>query len=232
MLVLEAAHQAAAGTRNLSRVERQILFLCHIDGHRLKVAQIGRAAQFTTTDAQTTDHLGLIAYANLAQLDAGAEDGSQILDQTAEVYTAICREVEQDLVEIEGALDSDQTHVQLVFLDLAPCNLVGFLGLTLVFAGDFQIAFGRDADDFLERRDDFAFGHLSVAHGALAALDTACGLHDDALSALDRDAAGVKIVYFADSFESDTNDSQQSKCSSVSVCRGYYLDDCGGWQMA
>ena len=98
MLVFEAAHQTATGTRDLGRVEREILLLCHVDGNRLEVIQKGRAAQRAAADTQTTEHLSLVAHTDLAQLDAGAEDRGEILDEITEVDAAVGGEIKQHLV--------------------------------------------------------------------------------------------------------------------------------------
>ena len=69
-------------------------------------------------DAQAADHLGLVADADLPQLDAGAEHAGQVLDQLAEVHAAIGGEEKQDLAAVKATLHPHQLHLQLVLLDL------------------------------------------------------------------------------------------------------------------
>ena len=57
--------------------------------------QEGRAAELAAAGADAADHLGLVAHADLAQLDAGVELGGEIADQLAEVDARLRGEVEE-----------------------------------------------------------------------------------------------------------------------------------------
>src|SRR5262245_7004693 len=72
-LVPQAALQAAAQPRQLRRVETEVLLLRHLDRDWLEGLQEGRAAQRPAAGAVAADHLGFVADADLAHLDARAE---------------------------------------------------------------------------------------------------------------------------------------------------------------
>ena len=73
LLVFEAAHEAAAGAGDLGWVQAEVLRLGHLDGHGDKIVQKLRAAEGPAADAETAEHLCLVAHADLPQLDARAK---------------------------------------------------------------------------------------------------------------------------------------------------------------
>ena len=85
VLVLEAAHQPAAGAGDAHRVERQVLVLGHPDGHRLEVGQEGGAAQVAPARTDAALDPGRVAGRELAQLDPAAQGRAEIADQGPEV---------------------------------------------------------------------------------------------------------------------------------------------------
>src|SRR5215510_753364 len=97
LLVPQAALQAAAQPRQLRRVETEVLLLRHLDRDRLEGLQEGRAAQRAAAGAIAADHLGFVADADLAHLDAGAKLAGQLAHQLAEIDAAVRREVEHEL---------------------------------------------------------------------------------------------------------------------------------------
>src|SRR5262249_48964641 len=72
-LVAQAAFQAAAESRQLRRIQAQVLLLRHLVRDRLEGLQERRAAQRTPAGAVAADHLGFVADADLAHLDPRAE---------------------------------------------------------------------------------------------------------------------------------------------------------------
>ena len=118
LLIAQAAHQTAARAGDLRRVERHGLHLRHLRGHGLKVVQKLIAAVRAAADADAAEHLRLITHTNLAQLDAVAEHGGQILDQLTEIHAPVGREEKHGLVALEAALHIDELHVQAVLGDL------------------------------------------------------------------------------------------------------------------
>ena len=113
-LIFQTAHQSAADSGDLRRIQGQILLLRHLDGYRYEIRQIAVAAQRPSTDADTTADLCLITDTNLTQLDTSLEHTCQILYQFAEVDTSIRRKIEQHLVIIKRILRIDQLHFQTV----------------------------------------------------------------------------------------------------------------------
>ena len=116
LLVFQAAHQPSAGAGDLGGVQAQALGLGHLDGHRQELVHELGAAEGSSADAQSADHLGLVPHADLPQLDAGAEHAGQILHQLTEVHPPVGGKEEQDLAAVKAALHPHQLHLQLVLL--------------------------------------------------------------------------------------------------------------------
>ena len=197
VLVFQAAHQTAAYTGDLRRIERKVLVLGHVDGDRMEVVEVGRAAQLTAAAAEAADHLRLVAHADLAQLDTGAEHAGEILDQLAEVYAAVRSEVEQQLVHVERAFRGHEVHFQAAVLDLSLADEKRLVRALAVALERFHIRLGRDADHALERLHDRLLVHLGVALHALAVFQTARGLDDYAGTGGDFGILRVKIIHFS-----------------------------------
>ena len=131
LLVLEAAHEAAAQSRDLRRVEGQVLLLGHADGDRIVPGREQRAAQAPAARAQPADHPRLFARAHLPQLDAGLEGLGQIGHQRAEVHPLVGVEAEGDLLSAEGDVGAHQLHVEAVSGDHLPAGDHGLLAQVL-----------------------------------------------------------------------------------------------------
>ena len=130
--MLQAAHQPAADTGNLGGIQRQILFLRHLDGHRNELRQMGMAAQFPAADSNSSQNFGFIPHADLPQLDSGLEHAGQVLDQLPEIDSAVRRKIEQHFVVIEGIFRVDQLHFQLMLLNFLLTDGKGLLFLHLI----------------------------------------------------------------------------------------------------
>ena len=89
LFVFQAAHQSSAGTRNLRRIQRQILLLRHFDRHRDKIRQIGVAAKRPPADSVASENLRLIPHADLTQLNSCTENTCKILHQVAEIHSSV-----------------------------------------------------------------------------------------------------------------------------------------------
>src|SRR5207248_5130050 len=102
-LILEgqAAVEAAADAGNLLRVERQILFLCHLDGDRRKRRLPRGATEALTAHVIAIKELGAVAFAHLQHLDACAELIREVTYKVSEVDPLRRREVERDLTAVE-----------------------------------------------------------------------------------------------------------------------------------
>src|SRR5690349_7520485 len=96
-LIAQAALQAAAESRELRRIEAQVLLLGHFDRDRLERLQERRAADRTAARAVAADDLRLVAHADLPHLDSGAELARELPDQLAEVNSRVGREIENQL---------------------------------------------------------------------------------------------------------------------------------------
>ena len=94
VLVDQAALEPAALPRHLGRGHGQVLVLGHLDRHRGELRQEGRAAELAPARPDAAHHLGLVAHADLAQLDAGVVASGQIADQIPEVDALLGGEIE------------------------------------------------------------------------------------------------------------------------------------------
>src|ERR1700759_1286926 len=85
MLVLQAAHQTAAGPGDAPRVDRQVLLFGHPDRDRLEVFEEGGAAQVAAARADATLQPGFVTGADLPELHPAPELTGQVADQGPEV---------------------------------------------------------------------------------------------------------------------------------------------------
>src|SRR5262249_38680236 len=117
VLVAQAALQPPAHARQLRGVERQALLLRHLDRHRAELAQPARAAELTPARPDAAEALGLVAVADLLNLDSQVEGLGEIADEIAEVHPVVGKEVEDHLRAVEDALGLDQLHRQASLAD-------------------------------------------------------------------------------------------------------------------
>src|SRR4051812_19140342 len=119
MFVFEAAHQAAARTRDAERVEGQVLVLGHADGDRLEVGEERGAAQVAAARADAALHTGRVAGGELAQFDAAVQGGAEIAYEGAEVDPVRRGEVDRRARAagaglVQHVIDGDDLHRQVV----------------------------------------------------------------------------------------------------------------------
>ena len=81
VLVLQAAHQPAAGAGDAQRVERQVLVLGHPDADRLEVGQERGAAQVAPARADPALYASRVAGGELAQLDPAVQGRAEVADE-------------------------------------------------------------------------------------------------------------------------------------------------------
>ena len=203
LLVLEAAHQPAALARYLGRVEGEVLLLGHLDGHGLEIPQEGVAAQLPAAGAQAAQHLGLVPHADLAQLNAHFEYGSQVLHQFPEIDAAVGGEIEDDLGPVEGILRVHQLHLQLVLGDalLADAEGLRLPGAVVFLPAD--ILGGGHPDHLFQGRHDLLVLYLPGPRDHLAQFNAPGGLHHHLVSRLRPYVGGVEIIYLARLFKAD-----------------------------
>ena len=185
LLVVQAAHQPSAGTRDFGGVKTEILRLCHFDRDGLEVVQKFTAAERATADAQAADHLCLVAHADLPQLDPCAENGGKALDQLAEIHAPVGGKEEEDLAAVKGVFRRNELHIQSAVVDLLQADLVGVLFLLTVFGVDFLILLGRQPQHGTQRGDDLLRRNGVVAARAASELWTARGFDDDLAAGMD-----------------------------------------------
>ena len=218
LLVLEAAHKTAAGAGNFGGVEAQILRLRHLDGHGHEIVEEARAAEGTAADAETAEHLCLVAHADLTQLDARTENAREVAHQLAEVHAALGGEEKDDLAAVEVALHAHELHVEPVVGDLLLAGLERIPLAAAVIFHRASVVLRRHADERSQRLDDGFVRDLVVARQAQGVLRALRGLHDHVLTALHGDAVGVKIIFFAAASKADANYFSQ-RISSNSAAR-------------
>ena len=194
LLILQAAHEAAAQPRNLRRAERKVLLLGHLDGDRVEIVEERFAAHGAAARAEPAEHPRLVAHADLAQLDARVEMPGQILDQLAEVHALVRREVKDHLAAVERVLHVHELHVQPVLGDLPLADVECFALPRGVFIAHGAILRRSHAQHGLERLHDLLVRHLGHGIRHVAEFGAARGLHNHAVAGLDVELAGVKII--------------------------------------
>ena len=163
----------------------------------MEVVEVGRAAQLTAAAAEAADHLRLVAHADLAQLDTGAEHAGEIFDQLAEVYAAVRGEVEQQLVHVERAFRGHEVHFQAAVLDLSLADEKRLVRALAVALERFHIRLGRDADHALERLHDRLLVHLGVAPARTRRIPDRARSRRYAGTGGDFGILRVKIIHFS-----------------------------------
>ena len=183
-----------------------------------EIVQKLRAAERTAADAEAAEHFGLVAHADLTQLDAGAEHAREVAHELAKVHAPLGGEEEHDLAAVKAALHAHELHVQPALGDLPLADAEGILlALTVVLHGA-AVVFRRDAHESAQRTDDRAVVHLVVAGQALGVFGALRRLDDDELTRLHGDAVRVEIILLAAAAKADANHFSQ-RISSNSTAR-------------
>ena len=200
-LIPQAAHKPAAGARDLGRVERERLSLGHLGADGVEIGQKLAAAERAAADADAAEHLGLVAHADLPELDAAAEHSCEILDQLTEVNAAVAGEVEGYLVAFKAALYVYQLHVQLVFGDFFAENAQSLMLTAAVYLLHTPVAIRGYAHHWTDGRDDFIIGNIVVAGDALRIFKALTGLDYHVFAGFNGQAVGVKVIGLAAALE-------------------------------
>ena len=111
-LIIDAAFQLAALTRQLLRIERQILTAGRLGCDRLEICHKLGAAKWPAAHSEATDETGLLARPNLLHLYADVELFCKILDKLPEVHPLICNIVEDGLCTVTLELHVPDFHLQ------------------------------------------------------------------------------------------------------------------------
>ena len=205
LLVFQAAHEPAARAGDLRRIQAEVLRLGHFDGNRLEIIEEFLAAEGPAAYAESADHLGLVAHADLPQLNARAEDGGQILDQLAEIDASVRREEKQKLAAVKGAFRRDKLHFQPVRGDLLLADLKGLLFLFLVLCVRALVLLRRYAQHPAQRQHQLTRLDRVVAGSADAEFVSARRVDDDVRTGLQRQSGRVKIIGFCVIAEADVH---------------------------
>ena len=204
-LILKAAHQSSAGSGDLGRIERKILFLCHLDRNRREVAQVGGAAEFSAADPHTAQHLRLIAYADLPQLDPHAEYRSQVFHQIPEIDSPVRGKIKKDLASVKGILRIHQLHVKVMLSHLFPADVQSLFFFCPVFLNLLRIFLRRDPDHLAQRLRHHIVRDISDSSGHRAVFRSAGSLHDDMIAHDRLQITRIKIVDLSRAAEAHSN---------------------------
>ena len=130
--MLQAAHEAPAGTADFLRIESKSLLFCHLDRNRHEFREIGVAAERSPAISHASEQPGLVARTDLTQFYAALVLGAELFDQSAEIYARICTEKEQHLVISKRKDHRDYFHIEPERLRLFPTEQQRFPLLTLI----------------------------------------------------------------------------------------------------
>src|SRR5690606_13522840 len=146
MLVLEAAEEAAAAAGDLARIEREPLILGESEVDRRQLLEPGGAAVLLPASSDAAEAGGFVPDADLAELDAGAEEGREVAHQGAEVDPLLRGEVDGQTPAVPLPFGVTHLHEQLVRAhpldDLAPHLFLG--AAPLVEGADVLLAGAAD----------------------------------------------------------------------------------------
>ena len=197
LLVFQATHQSSADTRNLRRVQGQVLLFCHLDRNRCKLGQIRMAAKRSAADANSAEDLCLIADTDLAKLDSRLKDSRQILYQLTEINSSVGGKVKQHLVIVKRILCIDQLHLQVVRPDLLLADFKRFFFFLAVALLPRIILRRCNADDFFQRLDHFGIVNFFWPQHNETILYAARRLNDNVVAHADVQLSRREIIYFS-----------------------------------
>lgn len=204
-LVLEAAHEPAAHTRDLAGIEGQVLLFCHFDGNGNKIREPGVAAKRSAAASVAAQDLGLIADADLAQFDSGTENAGKVLDKLTEVDASVRSEIKEDLSIVKGVFRVDQLHFEAALLDTVPADQESFALTLLVSFLTLVILRRADTDHRLQGLLNIFFVDLHGRTDNKAVLHSPRSLHDDMHSAGKFKIPRIEIIDFSGCPEAHSN---------------------------
>ena len=97
--------------------------LGHAHRHGRHVRHVRVAAHRLAAVAVVGQQLGLVAHADLAHFDAGAELAGQVLDEVAEIDAFFGKEVEDKPIAAEEEFDVHELHRHVALLDEVAARL-------------------------------------------------------------------------------------------------------------
>ena len=156
VFIAQTAHKSAAGAARLARIEREILFLCHLYRHLNKIGEERMAAERSAADAEAAHELSFVAYTYLTQLYTGPEHRSKILDKLAKIDSALRGKVKDELTVVKGIFNIDQLHLKPVLCYLFNAGIVCVDLLSEVFPMDLLVSLGSASQYRTQRQDHLA----------------------------------------------------------------------------
>ena len=225
LLIFQAAHKPAADAGYLRRIQGQVLLLCHFDGYRGEIGEIGMTAQRTAADSYSSQQLCLIPDANLPEFDSGLEYCRQFPNQLPEIHPSIRGKVKKKLFVIKRIFRLNQFHVQMQFPYFLLADSVGFLLFHPVGLFPGNILFRSHADNLSQRLHHLLLRNLMRAQDHAAAFQTAGGLHNHTVAHVRVVILRIKIINLSAAAETYTNDCYHIFCIFLfhRFCSGAFL---------
>jgi hypothetical protein len=115
VLVLQAAQQPAAGSRNLFGIQGQLLVSRHFDRDRREILQVMARAIFGSARPEDTQNPGLIPGSDRMKMNLRSGFCAQILGQLPQLDSAFTRVRNRDAGRIEREFDGDNFRVNFAF---------------------------------------------------------------------------------------------------------------------
>src|SRR5258706_2473101 len=195
ILVRQAAHQPAANARDLGGIERQVLLFGHLDGNDVELGEPGAATQRLAAHADAPEELGVVARADLSQLDARVKLGGEVAHQRAKVHPLLRREVEGEAAAVVGVLRLHQLHGEAVAGHAVRAATQHILLFGLIRQHLAQVVLRGEALHRLEPlATDLGRLHLAGSDDDAPTLGALGALDDDPLARLEVMAGGSLIV--------------------------------------
>ena len=204
-LIDEAAHQPAADTADLLRIQRQILLLRHLDGDRDEIRKPGMAAERAAAGPHAADDLRLVAGAHLPEFDPHMEDRRKILDQISEIHPAVCREEKDDPAVVETVLRSDDLHLKAPLHHLFPADHQCVVFPRLVRVDLFRVLLRGAPQDPFQRLLQLGLADLVIPEDHRSVLRPLRSIRDDVIAAAVGLPVRRKCIDFSDFTESDAD---------------------------
>ncbi len=149
--VHQATFEAAADPGELVRIQGQVLVLGSLGRNRVELFDPGGATEFPPAHPVAAHAFGLVAHADLPQLDTRFELGCQITHQLSKVDSFFGGKVEGDFVAIKLIFAIDQFHHQLMLLHLALAYLQSLLFLIPILLVTTEVLIGGLPQDLANR---------------------------------------------------------------------------------
>ena len=207
LFIFQTAHQTAADTADLHRIQREILLLRHLDRYRRKIRQKRLAAQRPAADADSAENLGLVAHTDLPQLDTRLEHRREIAHQLTEINPSVRGKIIQHLIVIKCIFRTDQLHWKPVLSDLLQADLISLFLLLVIVCLPLVIFLRGNPDHRLERLNHLRIVHIGRCQNHTPIFHAADCLDNHIVMQPDIVAVRVEIIELTGRPETHTNHS-------------------------